>query len=62
MKDDPREIEARFNSVCKETGKAIKKGERCIYYPRSKSVFSLDSKQASEFRAWWYDLAMSGEA
>lgn len=50
-KNDPRELVARFDSVCAETGKAIKKGETCIYYPAIRKVFSLDSKQAAEFRS-----------
>ena len=55
---DPREITARFDSVCAETGEPIKKGESCIYYPTSKQVFSMDSKQAQEFREWKFDLSM----
>lgn len=46
----PREITARFNSTCKETGKPIKKGDRCLYYPDDKTVYSLDSKQAEAYR------------
>ena len=48
MNKDPRQIIARFDSKCAETGKAIKKGEPCIYYPIGKKVFCLDSKQADE--------------
>lgn len=55
---DPREIVARFDSVCSETGKPIKKGEKCIYYPTSKQVFHPDSKTAYDYRNWKADLAM----
>jgi len=55
---DPREIMVRFNSTCSETGKEINKGDVCIYYPSSKEVFHVDSKQAEEFRNWKADLAM----
>ena len=48
--NDPREITARFNGKCQETGKTIKKGEKCLYYPIGKKVYALDSKQAYEYR------------
>ena len=53
---DPKEITARFNSKCAETGKAINKGDPCIYYPLSKKVFHIDSKQADEYRSYMFDL------
>jgi len=49
-KNDPRVITARFDSTCKETGKTIKKGEECLYYPIGKSVFSLESDQHKEYK------------
>jgi hypothetical protein len=55
---DPREISARFDGVCAETGKAIRKGEACIYYPVTGKVFAVDSQQARKFREWKADLAM----
>ena len=60
-RDDPREIVARFNSKCAETGREIKKGETCIYYPKGKKVYHVDSKQAEEFRSWSFDCNMLGE-
>lgn len=48
---EPREITARFDSVCPETGKTIKKGEACIYYPRSKQAYHTDSQQAADYRS-----------
>lgn len=57
---DPYILTARFASVCKETGKAIAKGEECLYYPNDKTVYCLDSKQASDFRSWQFDVNMLG--
>jgi hypothetical protein len=53
---DPRIISAMFDSVCAETGKKISKGTECIFYPTSKKVYCMDSKQATEFRTWKADL------
>ena len=57
---DPREIKARFNSKCAETGKQINEGDTCIYYPSSKQVFHPDSKQAEDFRNWQMDINCMG--
>lgn len=59
-KSDPRRINARYNSTCAETGKPIRKGEECIYYPRHKKVYHIDSKQAQAFREWEFDIQMLG--
>ena len=50
-RDDPRFIVARFNSVCPETGKAIRKGDDCVYYPRTRKAFHMDSSAAEQVRA-----------
>ena len=55
---DPRMITAKFDTTCAETGKPIKKGESCIYYPKTKQCYSLSSKQAKEFREYMSDLDM----
>jgi hypothetical protein len=55
---DPRIILSRFDTVCAETGKPIKKGDKCVYYPSSKECFALDSKQAKEYREYQQDLQM----
>lgn len=55
---DPRVITAMFDSVCAETGKKIPKDSQCVYYPSSKSVYSMDSKQATEYKNWKADLTM----
>lgn len=41
---------SKFDTVCKETGKPIKKGQNCLYYPSDKSVYHPESKQAYEWR------------
>jgi hypothetical protein len=48
---DPRQITARYDSICPETGKAIKKGDECIYYPRSKAAYHTDSDTAADYRS-----------
>ena len=60
VNNDPRVIRARYDSVCAETGKVIKEGEECVYYPLSREVFHVDSVQASEFRAWQFDIHCLG--
>jgi hypothetical protein len=52
---DPRVITCKFDSVCKETGKTIKRGEKALYYPADKSIFHLDTKQAQSYREWMFD-------
>lgn len=52
---DPRVITCKFDSVCKETGKTIKRGEKALYYPSDKSIFGLDTKQAQSYREWMFD-------
>lgn len=50
VNNDPRIIKAKFNSSCTETGKPIKLGDECVYYPIGKAIYSIDSKQAYIFR------------
>jgi hypothetical protein len=47
---DPYFTKARFDSICPETGKQIKKGDKIAYYPRTKKAFHSDSKAAEELR------------
>ena len=54
--NDPKTITAKYDSTCAETGKTIKKGETCVYYPTSKDVFHNDSEQAQEYREYMADL------
>lgn len=56
----PREIIARFDGKCAETGKPIRAGDVCVYYPSSKSVFHLTSKQAATFRSEAFDREWLG--
>jgi len=37
-------IDAKFKSVCSETGRPIKKGERCLYSKEDKKIFCSQSK------------------
>jgi hypothetical protein len=59
-KMDPRIIEARFDSTCKETGKAIKKGQECVYYPKARAVYHMESKTAYDFKGWHEDVFVLG--
>ena len=56
INNDPRIIACKFESVCDETGEVLKRGTRAVYYPGSREVFSLDSKQAQEYREWKADI------
>lgn len=56
--NDPRIISSRFDTTCAETGKAIRKGEKCVYYPKGRECFSMDSKQAQGFNEYMSDLDM----
>jgi hypothetical protein len=58
--NDPREIIARFNSTCAETGRVIKKGDTCVYYPKAKKVYHVESKQAEQYRSWRFDCNVLG--
>ena len=58
LRDDPREITARFDSVCQKTGLPIRKGETAIYYPKGKGIYHVNSRQAGEFYNWLEDLSM----
>lgn len=55
---DPYILTARFAGVCAETGKAINRGDKCVYYPNSRKIYHMDSKTAYDFRCWQADLAM----
>ncbi len=58
--NSPREIVAKFASVCAETGQPIKAAETCIYYPLSRKVYHVTSKQAAEFRSVSFDAGWLG--
>jgi hypothetical protein len=47
---DPYFTKARFDSICPETGKQIKKGDEIAYYPRHKKAFHVESKSADNLR------------
>ena len=46
----PRWIKARFDSKCPETGKIIKKGQDCIYYPAERKAYHETSRAAEHVR------------
>ena len=48
---NPRTIKARFDSICPETGKAIKAGDECVYFPRAKKAYHMDSNTAGHWRS-----------
>ena len=48
---DPYQLTARFDSICPETGKPIRKGDQCIYYPAMRKAYHLKSKAAEEYRS-----------
>lgn len=47
---DPYFTKARFDSICPETGKQIKKGDEIAYYPKHKKAYHTTSEAASELR------------
>lgn len=57
----PRMIVARFDSVCAETGKQIKKGDEVLYDPRSKKVYCKGSKSAQHFLDDQFDREVLGQ-
>ncbi len=46
----PRIIINRFNAFCAETGLPISKGKACLYMPKTKKIYDLDSDTAHEVR------------
>ena len=53
---DPTVITARFRSRCSSSRKTIFKGDECVYYPRERRAYHMDSKQAEEYRKWEMDV------
>ena len=53
----PREIAAKYDSVCPETGKQIRRGDLCVYFPREKKAYHPDSKTACDWKAAAFDMA-----
>ena len=51
----PYELRVKYPCTCAETGKALKKGDEAVYYPASKKMFCMDSKQAESFRSAKFD-------
>ena len=40
--NDPFEMVSKFNSTCKKCGKEIKKGEKIVYFPLTKSAYHAE--------------------
>jgi len=52
---DFKTIIAKFDSICAETGKPLKKGEQILWKPGTREVYSLDSGTATVFRNAKFD-------
>ena len=50
----PKIMAARWEATCDETGKQIKKGESCLYFPGTQfakaSIFHNSSKEMESFK------------
>ncbi len=49
----PRITLSRIDCICAETGKAISKGQDCLFDPTEKKAYHLDSERVKEFRDRW---------
>lgn len=59
MRNNPYFTRARFSSLCAETGRKINKGDEIAYYPRDRTAYHTDSKQADELRAQQFAAAFN---
>ena len=50
MRGDPYFLKSRFKSVCPETGRAIEKGDECVYFPKARKAYHRESKAAEQAR------------
>lgn len=48
MKNDPRQIIAKFASTCPESGRPIRKGDAVIYWPSSRRCFLVGHAPKAE--------------
>jgi len=46
---DPREITAKYESVCPETGLLIRKGDPCVYFPYNRKTYHISSRSARDW-------------
>jgi len=49
-RNEPKEMRARFDSTCPETGKKIKAGDLCLYLPADKKAYHVGSITAYNYR------------
>ena len=50
---------ARFDSVCSETNRLIKKGDRIAYFPDTRKAYHQDSEHASIVRGLEFSAAFN---
>lgn len=50
MSSESKEIKAKWNCECAETGKIIKKGDFCLYFPNDRNVYHVSSKTYYGYR------------
>ncbi len=54
--NEPRVIEAKYESICAETGDKILRGESCLYYPAMRKVYSLASNTYARYCGEIHDM------
>lgn len=47
---DPYFLKAKYEGTCPETGLKIRKGDECVYFPKSRKAYHRDSKAAQQVR------------
>ena len=53
----PYILRTRYPATCAETGASLPKGTEAVYYPDTRTLYSLQSKAAEEFRALQFSRA-----
>lgn len=48
-RNDPRAMDARYTGTCAASGKPIRKGDRIVYWPKTKRVVLWDEGGESEY-------------
>lgn len=56
---DPYMTVARYDSICPETGRTIRKGDPIAYYPRDKMAYHKTSQSADDVRAMEFAKAFN---
>jgi hypothetical protein len=50
-----KEIIAKFDSTCGETGREIKKGNKCLYCTNNRKAYHMDSDTARDYWSHKFD-------